>query len=262
MEMTTIDVGQGDSILLVKPEGRTLLIDAGGLPQWMHSDFDLGEQVVSSYLWNRGIDHLDVVVITHPLCRPPRRNARGDRKFPSPRTLAEYRQAGGRVGNDRRASPERGNESLSKIKKATNSITAARISTCSLPDATKPPDRCGQTTIAWCLPPLLPRRLLCSREMPNVRAELRVVEQHLEAMLLKVAHHGSASGTSSDLLATVHPRYAVISVGARSVCGHPRREVLARLHQAEVTTYRTDEEGAVSFYLDGKSVTPDVALIH
>jgi hypothetical protein len=93
-------------------------------------------------------------------------------------------------------------------------------------------------------------------------AERRVVEEHPEAMLLKVAHHGSASGTSADLLATVHPRYAVISVGARNVYGHPRREVLERLQHAGVKTYRTDEEGAVSFYLDGKSVTPDVALLH
>ena len=69
-------------------------------------------------------------------------------------------------------------------------------------------------------------------------AERRVVEEHPEAMLLKVAHHGSASGTSADLLATVHPRYAVISVGARNVYGHPRREVLERLQQAGVKTYR------------------------
>ena len=93
-------------------------------------------------------------------------------------------------------------------------------------------------------------------------AERRVVEEHPEAMLLKVAHHGSASGTSAELLATVHPRYAVISVGVRNVYGHPRREVLERLQEAGVKTYRTDEEGAVSFYLDGKSVTTDVALLH
>lgn len=66
MEMTAIDVGQGDSILLVTPQGRSLLVDAGGLPRWMNSEFDIGEQVVSSYLWNRGFDHLDAVVITHP----------------------------------------------------------------------------------------------------------------------------------------------------------------------------------------------------
>jgi len=93
-------------------------------------------------------------------------------------------------------------------------------------------------------------------------AERRVVEEHPEAMLLKVAHHGSASGTSADLLRTVHPRYAVISVGARNVYGHPRHEVLERRQQAGVKTYRTDAQGAVRFYLDGKSVTPDVALLH
>ena len=93
-------------------------------------------------------------------------------------------------------------------------------------------------------------------------AERRIAEEHPEAMLLKVAHHGSASGTSADLLSTVHPRYAVISVGARNVYGHPRREVLERLQRAGVITYRTDEEGAISFYLDGRTVTPDVALLH
>jgi competence protein ComEC len=78
---------------------------------------------------------------------------------------------------------------------------------------------------------------------------------------LKVAHHGSASATSSELLATVRPQYAVISAGTRNVYGHPRREVLERLQEAGVKTYRTDLTGAVSFYLDGKSVTPEVAII-
>jgi competence protein ComEC len=45
------------------------------------------------------------------------------------------------------------------------------------------------------------------------------------------------------------------------VYGHPRREVLDRLQQAGVATFRTDDEGAISFYLDGNSVTPSVALI-
>ena len=47
--MTAIDVGQGNSILLVSPNGRTLLVDAGGLPRWAHSDLDIGEDVVSTH---------------------------------------------------------------------------------------------------------------------------------------------------------------------------------------------------------------------
>jgi competence protein ComEC len=79
---------------------------------------------------------------------------------------------------------------------------------------------------------------------------------------LKVAHHGSAGSTSSELLETVRPRFAVISDGVRNVYGHPRREVLQRLQENGVQTYRTDMTGVVSFYLDGKTVTPDVAIIH
>jgi len=65
LEVTSIDVGEGDSSLLVTPEGRTLLIDAGGPIGPGGSQLDFGEDVVSPYLWTRDISQLDAVAITH-----------------------------------------------------------------------------------------------------------------------------------------------------------------------------------------------------
>jgi competence protein ComEC len=75
------------------------------------------------------------------------------------------------------------------------------------------------------------------------------------ADVLKVAHHGSVTSTESQLLQAVRPRFAVISVGIRNVYHHPRIEVLRRLQEANVATYRTDMNGATSFFLDGTGVT-------
>jgi competence protein ComEC len=86
-----------------------------------------------------------------------------------------------------------------------------------------------------------------------------ITTENPEADVLKVAHHGSASSTNYNLLAAVHPRFAVISVGARNVYHHPRHEVLGRLQQAKVITFRTDEDGATSFFLDGRTVTSELA---
>ena len=88
------------------------------------------------------------------------------------------------------------------------------------------------------------------------QTEKQMATERPQADLLKVGHHGSATSTMPEFLAAVHPKFAVISVGARNVYGHPRREVLDRLESAGVAIYRTDVDGAVTFYLDGRSVTP------
>ena len=73
--------------------------------------------------------------------------------------------------------------------------------------------------------------------------------------VLKVGHHGSESSTSYAFLREVSPAYAVISVGKDNTYGHPTQEVLSRLRDADVKTYRTDLQGDVICTSDGKTVT-------
>ena len=70
LEVTVLDVGQGDSLFVVSPTGKTLLIDGGGAfggfpgPEEARGS-DPGEEAVSPYLWSRGFKKIDVVALTH-----------------------------------------------------------------------------------------------------------------------------------------------------------------------------------------------------
>ena len=83
----------------------------------------------------------------------------------------------------------------------------------------------------------------------EVAEESLIATHQPSAQLLKVNHHGSLTSSTPAFLNAVHPSYAVISVGEQNRFGHPRREVLERLEQAHVRTFRTDMLGLVTFRL-------------
>ena len=85
-----------------------------------------------------------------------------------------------------------------------------------------------------------------SRKLLRMHADLR-------SDILKVAHHGSRTGTSRALLAAVKPRAAVISVGRVNLYGHPHRSVLRMLISQGIRVFRTDRNGEVVVDTDGKT---------
>lgn len=89
----------------------------------------------------------------------------------------------------------------------------------------------------------------------EVEQALLTADAPLQSTVLKVGHHGSETSTSYAFLREVAPTYAVISVGKDNTYGHPTQEVLSRLRDADVKTYRTDLQGDVICTSDGKTVT-------
>lgn len=82
---------------------------------------------------------------------------------------------------------------------------------------------------------------------------LDVSSEILDSEVLKVPHHGSATGLSEQFLNAVSPKLAIISVGKGNQFGHPAQSILTKLKQHQVETMRTDEHGRVEVTSDGKT---------
>ena len=255
-----IDVGQGDSLLLITPDGKTMLVDGGGFggdPRKARQDFDIGEEVVSPTLWSRGIRHLDVVALSH---------AHSDHMGGLPAVLRNFKPAELWVGNNPRNAAYnalldeaaalhirlrelRANDELqlgsAKINVLAPSETYQPGSEPTNNDSLVLHVAYGATSVL----------LEGDAESPIERAMMN--EPGLRSTLLKVGHHGSVSSTQPDFLARVTPQWAVISCGLHNRYGHPREEVLQELQSSKVRTFSTDINGSVCFTLDGTASSAD-----
>jgi competence protein ComEC len=260
MLMEAIDVGQGDSLLVITPDGKTLLVDGGGFgggPRQAPQDFDIGEEVVSPALWARGIRHLDVVALTH---------AHSDHIGGLPAVLRNFHPGELWVGNNPhvavynallaeatalhvRVRSFRAGDAFAFGSTKVNVLAPFRDSQ---PGAEPTNNDSLVLHLAYGATSVM---LEGDAEAPIEQAML--AEPGLASTLLKVGHHGSITSTRPEFLARVAPQWAVVSCGLHNRYGHPREEVLKELEDAHVRTFRTDIGGISCFRLDGRTVAQE-----
>lgn len=260
LEMTVLDVGQGDSILVISPKGSALLIDGGGTFQGFqgreeHLGPDPGEDAVSPYLWSRGIQRLDAVALTHAhqdhiggLTAILQNFRVGElwlgRETAAP-AFARLKEEAARehvpVHYELRGQhflwdgvqvdflwPEIPPEEIAPLAKNNDSLVM----------------RLRYLKKTYLLPGDAEKQVEATMLAENDAAELH-------ADVLKVGHHGSKNSTTADFLAAVAPRVSVISAGEENPYGHPNPELLERLEGSGTRMLRTDLDGAVRVLTDG-----------
>ncbi len=252
-----IDVGQGDSLLLITPEGKTLLVDGGGFgggPRQVAQDFDIGEEVVSPALWSRGIRHLDVVALSH---------AHSDHMGGLPSVLRNFNPSELWVGDN--PPVDAYNALLDEARRLRVQVRAMRAGDSATlgsaqinvlaPLANYQPGAEPSNNDSLVLHVTYrATSVLLEGDAEAPIEEGMLAEQGLESTLLKVGHHGSVTSTRPEFLARVAPQWAVISCGLHNRYGHPREEVLAELMASHVRTLSTDIDGASCFELNGAGV--------
>jgi len=241
LQVHYIDVGQGDSELIISPEGKVMMIDGG----------ESGSGALA-YLQARGITHIDLMVATHPhsdhigglvdiLDALPVSEVVTNG---TPTTTAVYEHFLDGIKKDK---------AVYKEAKRGDTLTLGSLNFSVLnPTGPGGPDLNDGSLVLR----LVYRQvsfLFTGDAGQPAEAEMLAAHEDVSAQILKVGHHGSSSASSPAFLAAVHPQVAVYSCGLGNSFGHPAAVTLADLADVGATVYGTDVNGTVVVTSDGST---------
>lgn len=249
-EISFIDVGQGDSILIDLPFNQgTYLIDTGGNLIFPHEEweerkkaFSTGKDIVVPYLKSKGIGSIDKLILTHGDLDhvggavDVLEGMKVKEVWISPgsaqkEVMAEVMLAakGSEVREAKMGDTWQAGDSLFSILSPDDDVYEGNDDSLVIYAHTG--------GMKW----------LFTGDLEESGERKMIRRYNVEADVLKVGHHGSASSTSVEFLETVDPKVAIISAGKDNRFGHPHPDVVARLEKGGVRIYNTADDGAVTY---------------
>ncbi len=253
-EVTMIDVGQGDSILIHFPHGKgTYLIDTGGTMNYAEDKwreraraFEVGRDVVVPFLKGKGITKIDKLILTHgdmdhiggtfsilkelevkqilmPSVAEPSKTELDIMDEAKKKKIPVIKVSEG----DRWDSGENEFYILSPEKNFTGERNSGSIAFIA---------QLGG--VRWFFGGDL-----------DQEGEMRIIKKYpyLKIDVLKAGHHGSKTSSAESFIAQINPKAALISVGEKNRYGHPHSDVLERLRKTNTIIFRTDQQGAITY---------------
>ena len=236
-----LDIGQGDSIFIELPNSETMLIDTGE---------DYYGQGIINYIEGAGHTKIDYLIGTHPhsdhigsMGYIVRNFEIGSIYMPKVSANTYMYESLLKSIKSRKLKVKSGKAGVNILK--TEDCSADIIA----------PVRLDEENLNNC-------SIVIRLTYKNTsflftgdaeKEEFAAIKADMQADVLKVAHHGSTTSTTQELLAKINPKYAVISCGKNNDYGHPHQEVLKYLKKAGCTVYRTDRQKTVTFISDGEA---------
>jgi len=258
LALTVLDVGQGDSLFLSAPDGRVMLIDGGGgtgalRVSGVKTRFDIGEEIVSPYLWSLGLKRIDAVVLTH---------AHEDHLEGLFAVLENFHVGELWVGHDVASAAysqllavaQARGTAVKHLQRGDSFAWGDVRGIVIWPDDTAEVRQAANDDSLALRVTIGSESLLLTGDIEKpVERALEDENVELASNFLKVPHHGSATSSTEEFLRLVHPIYAAISVGENNPFNHPAPAVIERLTAAGAQVFRTDKDGAITVTTDGKS---------